>query len=454
MRKRVLSPILSPFIAWVAIAFVLAGCAPVHYSDTVRAIDMTQSTQKQIETTVLANAEEWRNSGVVLSNGATYQIRSNGLWQAAGTCDATGADGNGMYGLLCPPWNLGRIIDAHPHQTLLAKISTDGGPFAIGSFHKFTAPSSGTLYLRMNETNTGVGDNSGSLTVTISLTEARQPVAKAQPVQPIPVPPTLDRAIGEKWAVIIGISQYQDTRVPSLRYPSADAQAFYEWVISPQGGRYAPSRVKLLIDEKATGKNIKSALFVWLKQAIEEDMVMIYFAGHGSPESPDSPGNLFLLPYDTVYDDLSVTGFPMWDIETALKRFIKAKKVVVIADACHSGGVGQPFEVARRGNRDIQVNRINSGLQNLSQIGDGVAVINAADETQFSQESERWGGGHGVFTFFLLKGLKGEADYNRDGTVTLGELIPFLSEKVRRETRNAQSPTVAGRFDPALTIAR
>jgi hypothetical protein len=53
-----------------------------------------------------------------------------------------------------------------------------------------------------------------------------------------------------------------------------------------------------------------------------------------------------------------------------------------------------------------------------------------------------------------FKGLKGEADYNKDGSVTLGEIIPYLSEQVRRETRNAQSPTVAGKFDPALSIGK
>jgi len=259
---------------------------------------------------------------------------------------------------------------------------------------------------------------------------------------------------GQSWAVIIGISQYQDTRIPSLRYASTDAQAFYNWAISPKGGKYAPSRIKLLINNEATQRNIKDSLFVWLKQALEEDVVTIYFAGHGSPESPDSPENLFLLPYDVQYDNISTTGFPMWDIETALKRFIKAQKVVVIADACHAGGVGQSFDIARRANRSIKVNPISSGLQNLSQIGDGVCVISASDDKQFSQEGKQWGGGHGVFTHFLLKGLEGEADYNKDTRVTLGELIPFISEQVRRATKNAQAPTVAGKFDPALSIGR
>ncbi len=259
---------------------------------------------------------------------------------------------------------------------------------------------------------------------------------------------------GVRWAVIIGISNYQDTQIPSLRYATSDAKAFYNWAISPDGGKYAPSQVKLLLDENATGANIKKALFEWLRGALIEDMVTIYFAGHGSPESPDSQNNLFLLPYDTQYSSIATTGFPMWDIETALKRFIKAKKVVVIADACHSGGVGLSFDIARRLNRGIKINPISSGIQNLSQVGDGVCVISASSDNQFSQESKKWGGGHGVFTYFLLKGLKGDADYNKDNSVSLGELTSYLSEKVRRETKNAQSPTVAGRYDPALTIGK
>lgn len=259
---------------------------------------------------------------------------------------------------------------------------------------------------------------------------------------------------GQRWAVVIGISRYKDYRIPSLRYAVKDAKAFYDWLTSANGGQYAPSRVKFLADEEATTKNIKGALFNWLKQPIAEDMVTIFFAGHGSPESPDFPDNLYLLPYDTQYDDISTTGFPMWDIETAIKRFIRAKKVVFIADACHSGGVGHSFDIARRSNRGIKVNKINTRLQDLSTIGNGICVISASDDKQYSQESADWGGGHGVFTFFLLKGLRGEADYNNDNRVSLGELTPYISQQVRRATQSAQSPIVAGKFDPALSIGK
>jgi hypothetical protein len=289
----------------------------------------------------------------------------------------------------------------------------------------------------------------------LSTEKPSQPKKKVpqKPKAVIPPPPTpIQRDFSKKWAVVIGISSYQDTRISSLRYASRDAEAFYRWLVSPDGGKYAPVNVKVLLDRDGSFRNIRDALFVWLKQALEEDMVTIYFAGHGSPESPDSMDNLFLLPYDVQYDNIAITGFPMWDIETALKRFIKAKRVVVIADACHSGGVGQSFDIARRANRGIKVNSINKGFQNLSGVSRGICVISASDEKQYSRESKDWGGGHGVFTYYLLKGLKGEADYSMDSEVTLGELIPYLSEHVRRATNGAQSPTVAGKFDPALSI--
>ena len=263
-----------------------------------------------------------------------------------------------------------------------------------------------------------------------------------------------DSGVGQRWAVVIGISDYADSRIPSLRYGERDAKEFCNWLVSPKGGRYAFSRVRLLLGKDATGTEIKSALFEWLKKTIEEDMVIIYFAGHGSSDSPDSPENLFLLPYDTDYAAIGSTGFPMWDIETALKRYIKAKKVVVITDACHSGGVGQSFDISRRSNRGMKKNPISTGFHSLSKVGDGVCVISATDDKQMSQEGKQWGEGHGVFTYFLLKGLRGKADTSQDGTVSLGELTLYLSQEVRRATENAQSPTVAGKFDPAMTIGR
>ncbi len=294
----------------------------------------------------------------------------------------------------------------------------------------------------------------------VALLSDNAPPRVAQPTpapvaQPTPVAP-IARGVGERWAVVIGVSQYADSRIPGLRYAAKDADAFYDWLVKPGGGAMAPSRVRKLIDKEATYEDIRGALFEWAKQALEEDLLVIYFAGHASPESPDRLDNLFLLPYDVSYDKIASKGFPMWDIETALKRFIKARKVIVITDACHAGGVGSGFVGGTRDARSLEVvpSRLADAIQSLSKVNDGIAVMTASGPKQLSHESEKWGGGHGVFTHYLLKGLQGDADYNKDGKVTLGELIPYLSEQVRRETASAQSPEVAGKFDPALSLGR
>lgn len=288
----------------------------------------------------------------------------------------------------------------------------------------------------------------------------RRPPAVASPPR-VPAPQVTPVATaagptvpGVWWAVVVGISKYEDARIPGLTHARADAKAVHDWLVSRNGGRLSPERVRLLLDAQATGANLREALFVWAKQAIKEDKLLIYFAGHGTPESPDAPENLFLVPYDARSDRIAATGFPMWDIRTALDRFIKARKVVIVADACHAGGVGSEFAKARRGMGGVEPGRISAGLMKLSHVSDGVAVLTASGPNQLSQEGPQWGGGHGVFTHYLLEGLRGSADRGRDGRVSLGELTVYLSEQVRRATRNAQCPEVAGHYDPALVIGQ
>jgi uncharacterized caspase-like protein len=121
----------------------------------------------------------------------------------------------------------------------------------------------------------------------------------------------------------------------------------------------------------------------------------------------------------------------------------------MLADACHSAGITSDLAT-----RSInQKNMVNESLLNVAQAHKGLLVFTGSEAGELSQESRRWGGGHGVFTYFLLKGLKGEADVNRDRIVTTGELIDFVSENVRRATQNTQHPSTAGIFDRMFPIA-
>ncbi len=240
---------------------------------------------------------------------------------------------------------------------------------------------------------------------------------------------------GERYAVVVGISRYKfsSSGVPNLRYADRDASQFRDFLVSPGGGGFRPENIRLLLNEDATTRNIRSALFTFLTQPGPDDLVVIYFAGHGGAD-PNDPRNLYLLTHDTDPRDMGGTGFPMWEFQGVYMRILKAKRVVTFADSCHSYGIsGEASEPQ-------QNNLINQYLASYATQASR-AAITASDISELSYESEDWGGGHGVFTHFLLEGLGGQADFNEDGTVTAGELFPYLRTKVRSATEGRQNPT-------------
>ncbi len=253
----------------------------------------------------------------------------------------------------------------------------------------------------------------------------------------------------QQWAVIVGISEYQNPQIKNLSYADRDARVFAEFLQSSAGGGFDPNRMKVLLNKDATLQNIKSALNSFLRQTIEKDLVIIYFAGHGAPE-PANPNNNYLLPYDTDPNSLETSAFPMWDVNTALTRYIPSKKVVVFTDACHSGGISS--DIATRGMTLTETNLINQYLSDLSKSKEGTIVFTASQAGEVSQELDKFG--HGVFTYFLLEGMKGKADFNNDYTVTIGELMDYVEEKVKRQTNGNQHPTRnQGSYDKDLTIS-
>ena len=292
-----------------------------------------------------------------------------------------------------------------------------------------------------------LGEN--QITVTADMPSGKR-VSKTVALRRIkPVETLSSEVIGKRWAVVIGISKYQHSGkgIPPLKFALNDATTFMDFLHSSQGGGFNPARTKLLTDEQATTRNIRSALYTFLKQAGKDDLVIIYFAGHGAPE-PGCPDNLYLISYDTDPKDMASTAFPMWDMETALKRYIVAERVVILADACHSGGVGGEAGLRSVGSN----NMINTYLANLQKTKPGRAIITASEANQLSREGDQWGG-HGVFTYFLLKGLKGEADADGNGVVTISEAFSYVYNKVRRATNSQQHPNVQGKFDRNLPLA-
>jgi len=243
------------------------------------------------------------------------------------------------------------------------------------------------------------------------------------------------------WAVIVGVNRYKNTDL-NLKSADKDAQAFYDFLRSPAGGAVPENHIDLLLNESATERSVRSALNNTVKNAFEEDMIILYFACHGLPEDDQ----LYFLTYDSDPNDLYSTAFSQTNLEMLLTRSVKTNKVVMFADACHSGALGMH---AIRASRAVIMNKLISGI---AQAKNGLAILAASSANEFSQEGQ-WGGGHGVFTYYVLEGLKGKADADGDGMVRTEELFQYVRREVSKATRGKQHPNIIDRgYDRMLPL--
>ena len=266
----------------------------------------------------------------------------------------------------------------------------------------------------------------------------------------IPTKTAPEKRAGKLFAVVIGISHYSkgEGQINDLRYADRDAQSMLDFLKTPAGGGLSDEDSLVLLNEEATTQSVRHALFTFLTKPQEQDTVVIYIAGHGAPD-PLDPRNLYLITADTKPDDMGGTGFPMWQIQDVFDRVLKAKRVLTFADTCHSYG----FSGARAGTGQKRTNNlINQYLQRYASKGQR-AVITASDISESSFEDAKWGDGHGVFTYYLLQGLKGAADRNHDGVVTAGELFAYLQQSVRDATDGKQNPRAVVGIASGLTVA-
>lgn len=243
------------------------------------------------------------------------------------------------------------------------------------------------------------------------------------------------------YAVVIGIAQYENlSSKQQLAYSERDADSIYSILISPEGGNFRAEDVHKLVGPRATLANIKHELEVWLpEKAKPEDRVLIYFAGHGF--LVPSTGRAFLAPYDFKLDDPSGTGYPMDALAATIQNSIKAKFKILLTDSCHSGAIAP----------DAATQEINHKLANLDQ---SVFSLTASRDRERSFESPNWGGGHGIFTYYVVQGMEGAADESGDGYVTADELADYVRRNVREATQGQQNPTSErGSFDPNMQIA-
>jgi hypothetical protein len=233
------------------------------------------------------------------------------------------------------------------------------------------------------------------------------------------------------WAVIVGIAAYNS--MPTLRYTDDDAYRFYSFLKSPEGGALKDENIRILIDEVATKKNIITSMNEVFSKASEDDLVIMYFSGHGLK------GSFLPIDYDGHNNKLYHS-----EIRDILEHS-RAKLKLCLADACHSGSLLS----LRSGNPG---NQLEDYYNKLAQSNPGTVLIMSSKSDETSLESS--GLRQGVFSHFLIRGLKGEGDQNKDTYVSVQELFDFIYFNVRSYTQNRQSPIIKGDYDPSTPLSK
>lgn len=243
---------------------------------------------------------------------------------------------------------------------------------------------------------------------------------------------------GIRRALIVGIDDYQDERIPRLEYAASDAMAFAGWLNSAAAGIPVDSAV-VLLNSDADYDAVLGAYRELVALSEPGDELIVYFSGHGGVRQVHSSSEGYLFPHDADAEDVAKRGISLNDINKEVAYLEGRNPVLLILDACRSGNL-------------FNANLLSVALESL---GGNVRRLVSSEGGQDSMEGPQWEPGHGAFTYFLLSGLYGMADVNGngDGEVTLAELGLWVVDNVEAETNFAQSPQVQP-FDHKWVITR
>ncbi len=231
------------------------------------------------------------------------------------------------------------------------------------------------------------------------------------------------------WAVVVGVGRY--TSMPVLKYSDDDAYQFYAFLKSPEGGALPDKQIKVLVDEDATRVNILQTMRQILLKADENDEIVFYFSGHGLD------GAFLPQDFDGINNRLLHS-----DVKAIFEQS-KAKYKLCIADACFSGSL-----LAMKQPLSSQIQAFYKAFDNTQ---GGMALFMSSKSQEYSLEDQ--GLRSGIFSHYLSRGLKGEADVDGNKIVTIRELYDYVYKNVRTYTSSAQTPTISGQFDWAMPVS-
>ena len=223
-------------------------------------------------------------------------------------------------------------------------------------------------------------------------------------------------------AIVIGVQNYKN--LPYASYASNDANQFTQHAVRYLGVK--PENVKLLTDSNANRAEILLAFKYWLPAHINAGKtdVFIYFSGHGL--SQEQVKQRYLLPFDVNTDLLEETAINQKNLFKQISQ-AGAKSVVVFLDTCFSGS-------SRVGQTLVQNQRAVNLKLNADALPAGLSVLSAASNQQIAYGDDSLQ--HGVFTFFLLKGISGEPLGQQTRPMNLGQLAEYVTQKTRQFSLN------------------
>jgi hypothetical protein len=253
--------------------------------------------------------------------------------------------------------------------------------------------------------------------------------------------PTLDNA----HAVVVGIACYRHlTPLPEVK----DAPDIAALLRDPDRGGYPKDNVQLLQEEQATQANLRAALAKLAGDCDADSTAFLYFSGHGGRiESGPCMGE-YLLPVDTLYPgeaELARTAVSGEEFTAALYA-IAVRKVLVVLDCCHAGGIGQPREL--RPAPAIKPG-LSEGYYEGLKAGRGRVIVASSRATESS-----WvlpGQEYGLFTRHFLGGLSGGVR-SGDGYVRVFDLFEYLQPRVTKEQPN-QHPLFKAELEENFPVA-
>jgi hypothetical protein len=237
-------------------------------------------------------------------------------------------------------------------------------------------------------------------------------------------------------ALFVGIAAYRHLR--PLSKTTTDACDLHDLLI--QSG-YPAASLALLSDSQATKPAISDRLDWLARRTGPDDTVLIFFSGHGAQRIGGFEPGEYLCPVEADWYNLRATGISDEEFTTAL-RAIQAGRVAVFLDACHSGGVGEPKDAALQ----VKGGLSEAAYARLAE-GRGRAVIASCRPDEVSWELP--GMRNGLFTHYLLEGLRGRAA-DPDGTVGILDLFKYVSQHVPQH--KPQHPLFKGEIELNFSI--